>query len=115
MYPDCCVEIAVRCSHDGSRGRSGRESTNVDALCINRIVAHDLTSDARDKRRFTSPPFLAAINLVVPAPTSAYLAYGFPGQPKSHQDDIVWSAAPGRYSVEGRSIKRPAKPKSGAT
>jgi len=32
MYADCRVQIAVRCSHDSSSGRSGRQSTNVDAL-----------------------------------------------------------------------------------
>ena len=46
MYADCRVQIVVRCSHDGSSGRSGRQSANVDPLWINRIVAHDLPSDA---------------------------------------------------------------------
>src|ERR1700738_4557169 len=41
MYADCRVQIVVRCSHDSGSGRSGRQSTNVDALWINRIVAHD--------------------------------------------------------------------------
>src|SRR6202043_1941187 len=40
MYTDCRVQIVVRCSHDSSSGRSGRQPTNVDALWINRIVAH---------------------------------------------------------------------------
>src|SRR6476660_9898847 len=31
MYADCRVQIVVRCSHDRSSGRSGRQSTNVDA------------------------------------------------------------------------------------
>src|SRR5712664_4076696 len=67
MYADCRVQIVVRCSHDSSSGRSGRQSTNVDALWINRIVAHDLASDARDKRRFTSAPLLVGCAKPVPA------------------------------------------------
>ena len=49
MHTDCCVQIAICCSHDSSSGCSGRKSTNVDALWINRIVAHDLPGDAGDK------------------------------------------------------------------
>jgi hypothetical protein len=56
MYTDCRVQIRVRCSHDSGSGRSGRQSRNVDAVWINRIVAHDFASDARDKRRFTFAP-----------------------------------------------------------
>src|SRR5258706_4904332 len=67
MYTDRRVQIVVRCSHDSSSGRSGRQSTNVDALWINRIVAHDLASDARDKRRFTSAPLLVGCAKPVPA------------------------------------------------
>ena len=67
MYADCRVQIAVRCSHDSSSGRSGRQSTNVDALWINRIVAHGLASDARDKRGFTSVPLLVGCAKPVPA------------------------------------------------
>jgi hypothetical protein len=48
MYADCSVQIVVRCSHDSSRGRSGRQSTNVNALWIDRIVAHDLAGDTRN-------------------------------------------------------------------
>src|SRR6478752_6094081 len=58
MYTDCRVQILVRCSHDSSSGRSGRQSRNVDAVWINRIVAHDFASNARDKRRFTFAPLL---------------------------------------------------------
>src|ERR1700730_552618 len=67
MYTDCCVQIVVRCSHDNGSGRSGRQSTNVDALWINRIVAHDLASDARDKRRFHFAPLLVGRAKPVPA------------------------------------------------
>src|SRR6266436_2339098 len=67
MYADCRVQIVVRCSHDSSSGCSGRQSTNVDALWINRIVAHNLASDARDKRRFTSAPLLVGCAKPVPA------------------------------------------------
>src|SRR5229473_1814920 len=67
MYADCGVQIVVRCSHDSSRGRAGRQSTNVDALWINRIVAHDLASNARDKRGFTAAPLLVGRTKPVPA------------------------------------------------
>src|SRR5713101_5916171 len=67
MYTDCRVQIVVRCSHDSSSGRSGRQSTNVDALWINRIVAHDLAGDARDKRRFTPAALLVGSAKPVPA------------------------------------------------
>src|SRR3977135_3021097 len=67
MYTDCRVQIVVRCPQDSSSGRSGRQSTNVDALWINRIVAHDLASDAGDKRRFTSAPLLVGCAKPVPA------------------------------------------------
>src|SRR5258706_14806956 len=45
------VPIRVRCSHDSSSGCSGRQSRNVDAVRINRIIAHDFASDARDNAR----------------------------------------------------------------
>src|SRR3979490_40568 len=67
MYTDCRVQIAVRCSHDSSSGRSSRQSTNVDALWINRIVAHDLARDARDKERSTSAPLLVGCAKPIPA------------------------------------------------
>src|SRR5271170_7609377 len=67
MYADCCVQVAIRCSHDSGSGRSGREPANIDALWINRIVAHDLASDARDERRFTSAPLLVDCAKPVPA------------------------------------------------
>src|SRR5258707_1038280 len=56
-----------RCSHDSSRGGSGRQPTNVDALWIDRIVAHDLAGDARDQRRLTSAPLLVGCAKPVPA------------------------------------------------
>ena len=40
---------------------------NIDALWINRIVAHDLAGDARDKRRFTSAALLVGCAKPVPA------------------------------------------------
>src|SRR6202521_4182459 len=67
MYTDCRVQIVVRCSHDSSRGRSGRQSTHVDAVWINRIVAQDLASYTRDKRRCTSAPLLVGCAKPVPA------------------------------------------------
>src|SRR6266853_1519573 len=67
MYTDCRVQIVVRCSHDSRSGRSGRQPSNVNALWINRIVAHDLVSDARDKRRFTSATLLVGCAKPVPA------------------------------------------------
>src|SRR5947207_9902675 len=67
MYTDGRVQIVVCCSHYGSSGRSGRQSTNVDALWINRIVAHDLASDACDQRGFTSAPLLVGCTKPVPA------------------------------------------------
>ncbi len=67
MHTDCRVQIVVRCSHDSSRGRSGRQSTNVDTLWIDQIVAHDLAGDARNKRRFTFPPLLVGCAKPVPA------------------------------------------------
>ena len=67
MHTDCRVQIAVRCSHHGSRRRSGRQSTNVDALWIDRIVAHDMASDAREKQRFTFAPLLVGRAKPVPA------------------------------------------------
>src|SRR5260370_6142691 len=57
----------VRCAPYGRSGRSGRPPRNVNALWINRIVAHDLVSDARDKRRFTSAPLLVGFAKPVPA------------------------------------------------
>src|SRR3954465_15589523 len=67
MYADCSIQIVVRCSHYSRRRGAGRQPTNVDALWINRIVAHDLASDARDKRRFTSAPLLVGCAKPVPA------------------------------------------------
>ena len=67
MYTDCRVQILVRCSHDSSSGCSGRQSRDVDAVWINRIVAHDFASDARDKRRFTFAPPLVVRAKPVPA------------------------------------------------
>src|SRR5207247_1404474 len=67
MYADCRVQIVVCCSPDSSSGRSGGQSTNVDARWINRIVAHDLASDARDQRRFTSATLLVGCAKPVPA------------------------------------------------
>jgi len=67
MYTDCRVQIRVRCAHDSSGGRSGRQSRNIDAVWINRIVAHDFASDARDKRRFTFAPPLVGCAKPVPA------------------------------------------------
>src|SRR5205809_7457966 len=67
MYTDCRVQIVIRCSHDSGSGPSGRQPGNVDTLWINRIVAHDLASDARDKRRFTSAPLLVGRAKPVPA------------------------------------------------
>src|SRR6266851_1708524 len=66
MYTDGRVQIVVCCSHYSSSGRSGRQSTNVDALWINRIVAHDLAGDARDKRRFTPAALLVGSAKPVP-------------------------------------------------
>jgi len=66
MYADCRVQIRIPCSHDGGSGPSGRQSTNVDASRIDRIVAHDLASDARDKRRFTPAPLLVVRTKPVP-------------------------------------------------
>src|SRR5205085_6323754 len=67
MHTDCRVQIAICCSHDSSSGCSGRKSTNVDALWINRIVAHDLPGDAGDKRRFAFAPLLVSCTKPVPA------------------------------------------------
>src|SRR3954469_2297607 len=67
MYADCSIQIAVRCSHDSRCRGAGRQPSNVDALWINRIVAHDLASDARDKRRFTSAPLLVGCAKPIPA------------------------------------------------
>ena len=67
MDPDRRVQIVVCCSHDSRSGRSGRQSADVDALWINRIVAHDLASDARDKRGFTSASLLVGCAKPVPA------------------------------------------------
>src|SRR6266851_669017 len=67
MYTDGRVQIVVCCSHYSSSGRSGRQSTNVDAPWINRIVAHDLASDACDQRGFTSAPLLVGCAKPVPA------------------------------------------------
>jgi hypothetical protein len=67
MYADCRVQIVVRCSHDSGSGGSGRQPTNVDALWIDRIVAHDLAGNARDKRRFTSAPLLVGSAKPIPA------------------------------------------------
>jgi|SRR5687768_12573232 hypothetical protein len=67
MYTDCRVQIAVCCSHDGSSGSPGRQSANVDAFSINQIAIHDLSSDARDKRGFTSASLLIDSAKPVPA------------------------------------------------
>ena len=67
MDTDCRVQIVVCCSHDGRRGRSGRQPANVDALSIDRIVIHDLARDARDKRGFTSASLLVGRAKPVPA------------------------------------------------
>src|SRR5262249_43553655 len=67
MYADCRVQIVVHCSHDSSSSRAGRQSTDVDAPWIDRIVAHDLASDARDKRGFTSAALLVGRTKPVPA------------------------------------------------
>jgi len=67
MYADCCIHIVVCCPHDSRRRCSGRQSTDIDALWINRIVAHDLAGDSRDKRRFASAPLLVGFAKPVPA------------------------------------------------
>ena len=50
MDSDRRIQIAVGCSHDSRSGASGRQSGDIDALWINRIVVHDLAGDARDQR-----------------------------------------------------------------
>ncbi len=69
MHADCGVEIGIRVAHDRRRRAPGREPGDIDAPWINRVVAHDLTSDARDQRR------LAAVTLLVPLaePVPAFL------------------------------------------
>jgi len=49
MDSNRCVQIVIGCSHDSRSGRSGRQSADINAFWINRIVAHDLAGDARDK------------------------------------------------------------------
>src|SRR4051812_794044 len=67
MHADCRVEILVGCAHDSSRGRSSRQPAYVDALWIDRIVAHDLAGDTRDQRRVTLAPLPGGVAEPVPA------------------------------------------------
>src|SRR5882757_3560469 len=67
MDSDRRIQIVVGCCHDSRSGSSGRQSADVDALWINRIVAHDLASDARDQRRFTPAALLVGCAKPVPA------------------------------------------------
>jgi hypothetical protein len=67
MHTDCRVQIVVGGSHDGSSRCSSRQPTDVDARSINQIVIHDLASDARYKRGFTSASLLVGYAKPVPA------------------------------------------------
>ena len=67
MDPDRGIQIVVGCSHDSRSGRSGRQSADIDAFWINRIVAHDLAGDARDKRGLASAALLVGCAKPVPA------------------------------------------------
>src|SRR5688500_91216 len=67
MNADGGVQIAVCCAHNGCSSGPGRQPANVDALSIDQIAFHDLTSDARDKRGLTSASLLIGKAKPVPA------------------------------------------------
>src|SRR3954467_11432387 len=60
MDADRSIQIVIGYRHDSPSGRSSRKSTDIDAFWINRIIAHDLISDARDKRGLASAAMLVA-------------------------------------------------------
>src|SRR3984957_6683206 len=67
MDPDRRIQIVVGCSHDSRSGVSGRQSADIYAFWINRIVAHDLAGNARDKRGLASAALLVGRAKPVPA------------------------------------------------
>src|SRR5690349_402074 len=67
MNPDGSVDVAIRRAHDGGGGSAGRQARDVDALRIDRMVAHDLARDAGDHRRLAPAPALVALTKPVPA------------------------------------------------
>ena len=67
MHADRGVEIGVGHPHDGGGRRTGREPGDIDALRVDRVVAHDLPGDARDQRRLALAALLVARAEPVPA------------------------------------------------
>ena len=67
MDPDGRVQIGVGRCHDGGGRPARRQTGDVDPLRVDRIVPHDLASDARDQRRLPAVPLLLARAKPVPA------------------------------------------------
>lgn len=67
MDPDGRVQIGVGRCHDGGGRPAGRQTCDVDPLRIDRIVQHDLASDACDQRRLPALPLLVARAKPIPA------------------------------------------------
>jgi hypothetical protein len=66
MHANRRIHVGISRSHDSGSGPSGRQSTDVNALRVDRIVAHDLVGDARDQRRLTLTAPLVARAKPVP-------------------------------------------------
>ena len=67
MHADRGVEIGVGHAHDGGGRATGRQSGDIDAFGIDRVVAHDLPRDARDQRGLALAVLLVARAEPVPA------------------------------------------------
>src|SRR5262245_23060952 len=67
MYANRCVEVAVGGSHDGGSRGPGRQSGDIDASRIDRMVAHDLAGNTSDKRGFATAALLVGRAKPIPA------------------------------------------------
>src|ERR1044072_5249993 len=67
MNTDGRGQIAIRSAHDGGGGSTGRQTRDVYALRIDRMVAHDLAGNAGDHRRLALTAALVARAKPVPA------------------------------------------------
>ncbi len=67
MHADGRVKLGIRVAHDGGRRAAGREPGDIDALWIDRVVAHHLAGDPRDQRRLALVAPLVALAEPVPA------------------------------------------------
>src|SRR6478609_6160534 len=67
MNTDGRVQVAIRCAHDGGGGPAGRQTRDIYALRIDRMVAHDLAGNAGDHRGLAPAAALVARAKPVPA------------------------------------------------